>query len=265
MAGHERNSFRKYLEASRMSEETIKKYLLYYDKFLYLIDMVGSANQKMIYEFIGLYPHDTAKASLKNYFEFKGWDYKLPKIKGKAPKKVVKTLSNSEIQRVRANLYAHKIMYGLIFDLTLSCALRRQEVLNIKLDDIDIKGDFMKIKLTKAKGRKERWVVVGKDVARHLIEWIFQENNFSMDDYIFPSPVKEYTPLEKSTWNKAFAKASGKKFHPHMLRHTQSSKWFGDGLDIVRIQQRLGHADIGTTRKYISPDAEHELERWGKE
>jgi integrase len=270
MENQEADSFRKFLKSSSMSSETIEKYMLYYNKFIYLINTAGFVNQSIVYDFIGIYPHDTAKATLKNYFEFKGWDYKLPKIKGKPPKKVTKTLSPREIEEVRANLYNQKIMYGLIFDLTLSCALRRQEVLNIKLKDIEIEKDeegreVMKIKLTKAKGRKQRWVVVNQQLARHLIEWIYGENDFTIDSYIFPSPVKENTPIFKTTWNSVFAKASGKEFHPHLLRHQKSLEWFEKGIDIVRIQQRLGHSTISTTRKYINPDAKRELQRWSEE
>jgi integrase len=221
MGNEEADSFKKYLESSLMSEETIKKYMLYYNKFRYLIETVGEINQSIVYDFLSLYPHPTARATLRNYFEFMDLNYKLPKIKGRARKKVIKNISPNELEQIRENLYNIHFKYGLMFDLSLSCALRRQEVINIKMKDIKIdpETDIVRIKLVKAKGKKERTVIVGIEPAIKLVEWIYGENDFTMNDYIFPSPLKENKPMDKTSWNKAFRKATGKKYYPHLLRH----------------------------------------------
>jgi site-specific recombinase XerD len=41
------------------------------------------------------------------------------------------------------------------------------------------------------------------------------------------------------------------KIHPHMLRHTHGTELIRHGLDVVMVQQRLGHQQVQTTRKYL--------------
>jgi integrase len=261
------NQFELFLKRKELSEETIKQYLLYYNKLQELLKYLdGEMTQEVVDAFIDKYPYGIPKAFLKNYFEFIDKNFKLPKITGRLKKKETKTLSPHEIAIVRRNLYDHNTRYGIIFDLTLACALRKQEVINIMGRDIHFKEDDTKmfILIKKGKGKKEREVFVEDNVARLLMEYMVM-NDIKTDEYLFESPARKGYPIHHSLWNKAFAKASGKKFHPHLLRHTKSTDWFYKGIDIVRIQQRLGHSDISTTRRYINPDAKRELERWSNE
>jgi integrase len=270
----EQEEFIGFLKTKRLSLETQKVYLIYYSKLVYLIKEVGQLNQKIVNSFISRYPHNVSKAFLKNYLEFLGLEnkFKIIKVTGRVKRKVITPLTKTEIESIRENLCMIHPKYVLIFDLTLACALRRQEVINIKIEDIlwDKQTDGTAnayIKITKAKGNKERIVFLNwEDGAKSLYEWIFKMNDgMSLKDYLFLSKNREDKPIDKTLWNKAFSKASGKRFHPHLLRHTQSTRWFEKGVDIVRIQQRLGHSDITTTRKYISPDERKELDLWSKE
>ena len=42
----------------------------------------------------------------------------------------------------------------------------------------------------------------------------------------------------------------------HKFRHTYATRLLEDGCDIVTVQHLLGHSDLETTRKYLSPDRE---------
>jgi len=37
--------------------------------------------------------------------------------------------------------------------------------------------------------------------------------------------------------------------HPHLFRHFRASHWLTDGMALERVQELLGHQDIGITRK----------------
>src|SRR5215510_7946036 len=45
------------------------------------------------------------------------------------------------------------------------------------------------------------------------------------------------------------------RFTPHTLRHACATHNYERGVDLVAIQQMLGHWQIGTTMRYVSPSA----------
>ena len=47
--------------------------------------------------------------------------------------------------------------------------------------------------------------------------------------------------------------------HAHMLRHTMAVLWLEKGLDIRRLQIRLGHSSLETTARYRQLTAGEEL------
>lgn len=45
------------------------------------------------------------------------------------------------------------------------------------------------------------------------------------------------------------------RFSPHGLRHACATHNYERGVDLVAIQQMLGHWNVGTTMRYVSPSA----------
>ena len=269
----ERNDFELFLIRKGLSNETKKLYMLYYGKLETIMQGVDrELDQEIVNAFLDLYPNIVSRALLKNYMEFKDVNFKILKVTGRKERKEVETIPYAELQKIRRELYQRDDRFGLIFDLSEGCALRRQEVINIKAEDISTEEIDSKlcmfILLKKTKGNKERKVFVPENTAIILIKFM-DKNKLLKSSYLFRSNLNPKKHIDKTQWNKAFSKASldavGKKYHPHQLRHSKSLEWFNNGVDIVRIQQRLGHSDISTTRLYINPDKLKELEKWSKE
>lgn len=268
----EGEGFLAFLNRKKLAFETIKKYLFYLDKLIYILNESGvGLEQRVIDYFQDIYPHRVARAFLFNYIEFKKrkHDLTLTKVTGRPIQKERETIPPHHLELIREKLYLHDERYGLIFDLSINCALRRQEVISIKAQDLLIeKEDSMFIIIRKAKGNKERKVFVPKDIAILVIHYCLNRK-LTPDKYLFESKTTPNKALDLSRWNKVFSSASydatGKKYHPHQLRYTRATQWFEKGVDIVRIKQRLGHADISTTNLYINPDELKELERWSQE
>lgn len=266
--------FELFLKRKTCGDVTRKLYLMYLGKIFEIMDATRTdLNQEIVDGFLDAYPHAVGRAFLRNYLEFRHrQDLTIQKKTGTQSRKEVENIPDNELMGIRKALYEHDERYGLLFDVSEGCALRRQEALNIKRGDMRIeKNDdgtpIMFIRLKKTKGERERSVVVPNEVAVKLLHFIGLD--MPNDRYIFRSNADPTRTLDKTMWNKAFTKASlkatGKKYHPHQLRHSRSLKWFDKGIDIVSIQRRLGHSSIATTQIYINPDKLKELEKWSKE
>lgn len=231
---------------------------------------VETIDQDIVDAFIQLYNDSIGRAFMKNYLEMKKRrDLYITRPTGRKAKKVVQTIPEEDIEKIRTELYKRDERFGLIFDLSVNCALRRQEVMAIRVQDIKIeKNDKMFIRIVRGKGNKERWVYVPKEIAVLVLTFCIRDN-LRNDSFLFRSKLEPEKNLGKKEWNKRFAIASydatGKKYHPHQLRHTRATEWYKDGIDIFSIQKRLGHSDISTTMLYINPENIQELEKWSNE
>jgi integrase len=267
----EQKVFELFLNRKSLSPTTIGLYILYHEKMVMLLNETETdLDQNIVDAFLDLYPNVVSRAFLKNYLEFlRRKDLDIVRKTGRKAKREVKIIPDEDLKLISLKLYEHDTRYGLILDLSLGCALRRQEVLKIKVEDIktDFDKDTMSI-LIHGKGDRERTVIVPRDVAKIVATFVLYEK-LTMDDYLFKSKAIEGNSISSSAWNKMFASVSydtvGKKYHPHQLRHTQTTNWYEQGKDIVRIKQRLGHSSISTTMLYINPDNKKELDLWSKE
>ncbi|WP_262387141.1 site-specific integrase [Streptomyces sp. TRM49041] len=53
-------------------------------------------------------------------------------------------------------------------------------------------------------------------------------------------------------------RAGGDKLTPHVLRHFCASELYLGGLDLIAIQEVLGHSWIATTMRYVNPRELHQ-------
>ena len=151
-----------------------------------------------------------------------------------------------------AQLLKHKILIGLLY----GCRLRCQEVRNLEVKHPDFDGKMLHI--VQSKGNKDRYV----PLSVHLIRGI--------QTYISAARPKKY--LFEGTGNpegkgfdgrysqrgvqwavKTVARQAGilKEVHTHMLRHSYATHLLEDGVNIITVQQLLGHANIDSTMVFL--------------
>jgi integrase len=117
--------------------------------------------------------------------------------------------------------------------------------------------------LTKAypKDNEPRTMALPDDLLNQLTAWINQRA-LGPDDLLFAT--REGTPISRNTfrtrvWRPA-VKASGVDFDArvHDLRHAHASWLLAGGSDLKSVMDRMGHAQITTTQKYLHtpPDAD---------
>ena len=193
-------------------------------------------------------------SSLKSYFNFlirTGTISKSPlkvhrNLKTKA--KIVEPFSEKEIEEIFQNFSNHGINKRdqLVIELLYSTGIRRDELINLLVSDINFENKLIKVK---GKRNKERLVPILPTLQNSIEKYLI--NNTSK--YLFPA--KDGGMISKSTVyriiNRYFRKVSTKvKLSPHVLRHTFATHLLNNGADINSIKEILGHSSLSSTQIY---------------
>ena len=142
-----------------------------------------------------------------------------------------------------------------MLEVLYSTGIRRQELLNLRLQDINAGAGVLAIRL--GKGRKDRFVPVGD---RALL-WLQIYRDDVRPHYRLPSSSdalflddngKNLDPHKVGRAVTRYVKQSGvdKVGSCHLFRHTMATLMLEGGADIRFIQQMLGHSAISTTEIY---------------
>jgi site-specific recombinase XerD len=164
----------------------------------------------------------------------------------KTPSRLPVTLSRLEIKRILQSLTNKK--HQLIIALGYGAGLRVSEVVNVKVQDIDL--DELVLTIRQSKGKKDRITIVPTTLLQDLQACVSGKKRHQ---YIFES--ERGGKLTTSTVQKVFEKACRnadiqKDATFHSLRHSFATHLLENGTDIRYVQALLGHQNIRTTQRY---------------
>lgn len=139
--------------------------------------------------------------------------------------------------------------HRILLTLAYATGVRRNELLNITLKDIDRKREVIKIT---GKGNKQREVLLSPTLL-HLLERYYRKYRPSVFLFEGHVPGKAYsagsmTKIVKRATIKAGIK---KKISPHVLRHSFATHMLEKGVNLKRLQILLGHNSMKTTSIYL--------------
>jgi len=152
-----------------------------------------------------------------------------------------------------------------MFELAYACGLRAEELVTLRLDDVDYDDEQLRVE---GKGRKTRFVPIGEPAIAALRRYTDPEpgrlgrpaltNPGDPSDVLFLS--KTGRPLGTSDvrrrlrlWTAragAVAERAGGAVSPHALRHSFATHLLDGGADLRSIQELLGHASVSSTQIY---------------
>ncbi len=145
----------------------------------------------------------------------------------------------------------------LMVTLFYSTGIRRAELIEIKIADLDLKNRTLKIR---GKGDKERFIPVLPTVL-HIIENYMEERSkltqIIDSAYLFLTAKGEkvYEMLVYRVVQDYFSTLSTKqKTSPHILRHSFATHLLNEGADLNAIKELLGHASLASTQIYTHND-----------
>ena len=175
----------------------------------------------------------------------------------KTSKKVQIPFSEQEMNIVLDELTSETDFDGLrnrlMVELFYATGIRRIELIQIKLSDIDLHNKTLKVL---GKRNKERYVPLINSVIDSLKKYMIERNslNFIKDkDYLFLTKkgVKIYETLVYRIINDYFSKASSKvKRSPHILRHSFATHLLNQGANLNAVKELLGHSSLAATQVY---------------
>ena len=275
------DSFYNYLAVIKgLSHNTLESYVRDCKAFIRFIDDYGITELRdighiHILEYLSSLKSRSYKSrtvarvivSLKQYFKY----LLLEKIITKDPTSKIKSprqslvlpdvLNLNEIEKLLSS--PDKSTINGIRDITMlevlyATGIRVSELVNIRLNDINLELGYL---LIKGKGSKERIVPLGKFALKNLQDYIkyfrqeILKNNFS--DFLFLNRSGN-SLTRQGFWKilKSYVVKAGinKSITPHTIRHTFASHLLDRGADLRTIQLLLGHSDISSTQIYTHID-----------
>jgi len=170
----------------------------------------------------------------------------LPSLKKEAKLPVI--LNQQELKELFAapTLLKQRVVLALIY----SAGLRGQEVVNLKISDVDFERKTIHIRQSKYK--KDRVVPLAESMAVGLKKYLKAENPHI---WLFngKEPDGRYSVRGLSWVMRENLKKTSitKDVNLHSLRHAYATHLLEQGLNIVTIKELLGHSDITTTMIYL--------------
>ena len=222
-----------------LSAEKLKSYLLYCIKELGL-----SEN----------YLHSRINA-IKFYYEkvLRREKLFLEIPRPKKPELLPKSLNTDEISKIIHITENPK--HQIIIKLCYGMGLRVSEIVNLKIEDIDSKT--MRVFISKAKGKKDRYVNLPETILPELRNYY---REFRPQEFLFEGKeggmysVRSVQNIFKTAMKKA---GINKTVGIHSLRHSYATHLLEYGTDISLIQKLLGHNQISTTLNYTKVYDKH--------
>lgn len=171
-------------------------------------------------------------------------------VKIKRPKKEKRlptVLTKEEIKKLLAA--AENKKSKLMLTVLYACGFRVSELLNLKVADLNFNESIGHVK--QGKGRKDRIFNIPQNMKKMIMRQAESQKNAGQE-YLFTGPKGRLSARNIQKILKKLTEKAGinKNIHPHTLRHSFATHLLENNVDIRKIQELLGHADLSTTQIY---------------
>ncbi len=175
----------------------------------------------------------------------------------KTPKKIEIPFSEKEMEMALQDIDFPDNFEGtrnkLIIELLYATGIRRNELVNIKTQDISLSDNTLKVL---GKRNKERIIPLIHTLKNTIQAYLSYRNEIKTTAsgnffFLLKNGNKIYDTLVYRIINAYFSKVSVKvKKSPHILRHTFATHMLSKGADLNAVKELLGHASLASTQVY---------------
>lgn len=137
-----------------------------------------------------------------------------------------------------------------LFELMYSSGLRRTEIVQLKIKDVDFFNGIVKVF---GKGAKERLVPVTDAALIALREYLHTRVNPSAQEALFLNAHGHPLTGDGLAYifrNTSIASHIARKVTPHSMRHSFATHLLNNGCDLRSLQEMLGHKSLSATQVY---------------
>jgi len=145
-----------------------------------------------------------------------------------------------------------------IFELAYSCGLRAEEIVSLRIGDVDHDAEQLRVE---GKGRKTRFVPVGEPALKAVAQYLDRGRHAHAEPHAGSGATqalflsKTGRPLGTSDIRRRLRMwitrtGAGHGASPHALRHSFATHLLDGGADLRSIQELLGHANVSSTQIY---------------
>jgi site-specific recombinase XerD len=260
--------YRRYLKRRNYSPHTVRNYMNTLKHFvLWLDEPIEKVTHKKIAHYIdfllrkGLKPKtiNSHLDSIRGFYchlqDEEGVAISNPVKRGYAlrlPRPLPRHLRDEQVPHLFGEI--RRPRDRALFLVMLRCGLRVEEVANLTVGALDLKG--LRIFVHHGKGGKDRVVYMSNDVYLALIQYLrvrFSERARKL--FLVEKGSCKGKPISVRGIQKRmeyYARKSNLKVSCHHLRHTMATQLLNADADLVTIQDLLGHSRIRTTQRYCT-------------
>lgn len=258
------NEFMIDLKASGKSDNTVRIYRFYMDKFVQWCEKNSidyrELTGKKLRKFRNYLVSQRFSASLvnmtiytvKSFYDFLAEEEIVPgnpvipkRLTIAMERRLPDWLPDEEVETIFSHdsFTSLRPHVQLALRTMLASGLRVSEVANLRPRDVILQDNIVLLHVFRGKRKKERYVpVVDKEVAKELIEFRKEKSG---QEKLFKVGAKWLMNVCRQ-----IGLATGIHFHSHRLRHTIATRLLNNGVSLDVVQELLGHEHISTTRRY---------------
>ncbi len=170
-------------------------------------------------------------------------------FRGRSPhaRRLPEILTPDELERILAQAYQERGVYGLIVRGLFETGLRVSELVAVQVTDVDFRERTIRVR--EGKGGKDRLVLFTQDLGQQLGLHLDGRTRGALFESNRAAP---FTPRRIQQIVRAVARKAGveKRISPHTYRHSMATFLRNQGVALDVVQLLLGHADPRTTQLY---------------